>query len=172
MNSKLFIDDKSYNHIINGDYESYVNRTINECNSNEINVVVYPKSKNLSDVMLNVESELITIIVEENSKTNKIRTKVLKNKIYPNFETQTNDDDYVINVFNNEKNLNDCFVISLEIFKNKKSNKNQTNKKRSSYKIAKVESKLVTTVIERNFRSKLEKKKIFTTRLEPNMKYK
>ena len=170
MNSKVYIDDKNYNELMNGDYESYVNNKV-ACNTNEINVTVYPKNKNLCDVMISVESELITMIQEEKLKTNKSRTKMLKNKIYPHLVQTTCDEDYVLNVC--AKTGVPCInpnvsVISLELLRN---NKNKQRKK-SSYKIVKVESKLVTTIIERNFRTKLEKKKIFTTKLEPNFKYK
>ena len=173
MNSKVYVDDKNYSELMNGDYESYVNNKVTS-NTNEINVTVYPKNTNLSDVMISVESELITTIQEEKLKSNKSRTKMLKNKIYPHLVQTTSDDDYIVNVCtkNNSSNSNslnqNITVISLELLRN---NKNKL-RKRSKYRIIKVESKLVTTIIERNFRTKLEKKKIFTTKLEPNQKYK
>ncbi len=170
MNSKVYVDNKNYSELMNGDYESYVNNKVTS-NTNEINVTVYPKHSNLSDVMISVESELITMIQEEKIKTNKSRTKMLKNKIYPHLVQTTSDEDYILNVSikTNTNNSNqNVSVCSLELLRN---NKNKL-RKRSTYRIVKVESKLVTTIIERNFRTKLEKKKIFTTKLEPNLKYK
>jgi hypothetical protein len=177
MNSKLYIiDDQSYSEYINGDYDSYVKKSVAGPNQrNEINIVVFPKSKILTDVSISIESELITLLIEENLKNKKLRTKIIKTKVYPSSSssslqqqapTTSTDEDYSVNLCNKITNNNKSLV-NLEIVKNKK-----TSKKKCLYKLIKVESKLVTTVLEQNVRNKLEKKKIFTTKLDPILKYK
>jgi hypothetical protein len=176
MNSKLYIiDDQCYSEYINGDYDSYVKKSVAGPNQrNEINIVVFPKSKILKDVSISIESELITLLIEENLKNKKLRTKIIKTKVYPSSSpslqqqapTTSTDEDYSVNLCNKITNNNKSLV-NLEIVKNKK-----TSKKKCLYKLIKVESKLVTTVLEQNVRNKLEKKKIFTTKLDPILKYK